>query len=405
MGKDLRGKDLGKGFSQRSDGRYEARVMVRGQKIHLYNNSLKDLKQEFAKAKEELENDVNIKYQNVTVDEWFQEWFERYKKPSLKPSSAYPTVSRYNSIFKEHIGHLRLVDLRGAQIQSAIVAAQNAGRARSSIRSAVSTVRDCFKIAQNNNIIRSNPAVDVLLPWGETKPTLQRCLDKEERIEFLEEASNTYYKELYYVMLLTGLRIGEVGGLFWSDIDFKQKVIHVNRSLHCQYHNGVKTQVMTDPKTVNSFRSIPFMGEVEEMLKSWKVKQNGLKKALGSRWRVQGDYDDVVFTSSMGSLITRYIVEKEINKIVANVNAKRLFEGRPQMEKIYPHALRHTFCSMCFERGMQPKVVQMIMGHANFSTTMNIYTHVVGAVSAEDAAKFGTSIFDEQEDDWSEEDI
>lgn len=396
LGKDLKGRELGKGISQRADGRYEARATIRGQKIDLYSSDLKQLRKDFDKARAEAEQDMDVKYKDITMDEWFEEWFTRIKKPSLKPTSTYPTYSRYKSVFKPHIGQIKLRELMGAHIQVAVAAAQDNGRAKSSIRSAVSTLRDCLHSAQNSHIISSNPVIDATLPWQENKVVLQRYLDEEERVEFLEEASKTYYKELYYIMLLTGMRIGEVGGLFWSDVDFKKRVIHINRSYSCQYHSGVKTQMLTDPKTLNSIRDIPFMGEVEEMFQEWKKKQDKLKKELGSRWRSEEWLKDAVFTTRMGSPVTRYIAEKEINKIVANINARRLFEGREPMPGVYPHALRHTFCSICFERGMKPKVVQMIMGHANYSTTMNIYTHVTGNTIVGDAEKFGTRLLDNQ---------
>ena len=110
-------------------------------------------------------------------------------------------------------------------------------------------------------------------------------------------------------MFLTGLRVGELGGLMWNDIDFEKKCIRIERSLSCQYEKGVKTQRITTPKTYNSYRTIPFMGEAEEMFKAQLVKQKALKKELGDRWR--SDIPDLVFTTTMGSPVTRYIAEKE----------------------------------------------------------------------------------------------
>ena len=65
-------------------------------------------------------------------------------------------------------------------------------------------------------------------------------------------------------MCLTGVRVGELGGMKWSDIDFKKKVVHVRRSLSCSYYNGEKRMMLVTPKTVNSIREIPFLGEMEE---------------------------------------------------------------------------------------------------------------------------------------------
>jgi len=79
-------------------------------------------------------------------------------------------------------------------------------------------------------------------------------------------------------MFLTGMRIGEVGGLKWSDVDFENKCININRSLSCQYEYGNKVMLLTTPKTHNSYRKIPFFGEAEEMYKSQKKNRINLKK-------------------------------------------------------------------------------------------------------------------------------
>lgn len=81
MPKDLKGRELPKGIYQRKDGRYEARALINGIKIQLYNFNLKELKVEFEKRKEEAKQGVDKKLSNITLDEWFEEWFTRYKIP------------------------------------------------------------------------------------------------------------------------------------------------------------------------------------------------------------------------------------------------------------------------------------------------------------------------------------
>ena len=392
MGKDLKGRELGKGLYQRPDGRYEAKAMIKGIKINLYDTDLKQLKIALEKAKDELKEGIDSKFKDITVGEWFDYWFERYKLPALKASSVYPTKGRYKSTFGVMLDSLRLDQLRNVHIQEAVNELVKKGRAVSSIRSALGLFRACLDSAKNNSIIRVNPSFDIVVPWSENKQVLRRFLTVEERDLFLKEIENSLYKEMYYVMLGTGMRIGEVGGLSWSDVDFKNEVIHITKSLCCQYEGGVKTQKLTLPKTVNSVRDIPFMGEVGPMLQQWKEKQLKWKRELGPRWRAEGDLSNLVFTTSMGSPVTRYVVEKDMRNIVAQINAQRIYEGKKEIEHIYPHALRHTFCSMCFERDMNPKVVQQIMGHANYSTTMDIYTHVTNTHIEEDIKKFGGSV-------------
>ena len=121
-----------------------------------------------------------------------------------------------------------------------------------------------------------------------------------------------------------------------------------------------------------------------------------------NRFRATGEYADRVFVTTMGSPVLRYHAEKEIKKVVKEINEQEAFESvqeqrEPQyFEDMYPHAIRHTFCSRCFEAGMQPKVVQSIMGHQHYSTTIDIYTHVSESKYQEEAGKIGRAMEPEE---------
>lgn len=399
MGKDLKGKELGKGVRQRKDGRYEARAMVDGMKISVIKSNLKDCLIDFRNAKQRAVNNMDYKRSNITLNEWFEEWFDTYKKPYMKETSVYPMRSKYYNIFGNTLGNKKVVDINNIDIQSVINDMKNKGRAASSMRTALGIIRDCLESAKNNRIINVNPCFDIKVYW-ENKTVLRRFLSKEEQELFLNKSKNNndWYYEMLYIMLHTGMRVGEVGGLKWEDIDYKNKCIHINRSLSCQYEKGKKVMRLTTPKTHNSYRDIPFMGEVEEMLKSQYEKQQRAKKNLGDRWREEVGFENFVFTSSMGSPVTRYIAEKQINKIVNEINEEEMFNAVKEnrvpnlFEKVYPHALRHTFCSRCFECNMNPKVVQKIMGHQHYSTTIDIYTHVTEEKMEDEISKFNIAL-------------
>ena len=399
MGKNLKGKELGKGIRQRKDGRYEARAVVEGINISIIKSSLKECLEEFKEAKKMASNNMDMKRVNITLNEWFEEWFEQYKKPYIKETSIYPLRSKYYNIFGNTLGDKKVAEINNIDIQSVINSMRDNGRAASSMRTALSTIRECLESAKNNRIIQVNPCFDIKVYW-ENKTTLRRFLSKEEQELFLNKSKNNgdWYYEMFYIMLHTGMRIGEVGGLKWEDIDFKNKCIHINRSLSCQYEKGKKIMRLTTPKTHNSYREIPFMGEVEDMLNAQYKKQQIYKENLGDRWREEEGFENFVFTSSMGSPVTRYIAEKQINKIVKEINEEEMFNAVKEnrvptlFEKVYPHALRHTFCSRCFECNMNPKVVQKIMGHQHYSTTIDIYTHVTNEKIEDEISKFNIAL-------------
>ena len=222
-------------------------------------------------------------------------------------------------------------------------------------------------------------------------------MTQEEQNEFLNEVEDSWYKEMFYFIFLTGVRVGELGGLQWPDINFTRKITEINRSLSCSYYNGEKREILVTPKTVNSTRQIPFMGEIEEILKSQREKQASLKKELGDRWRGKEELGDLVFTTSMGSPCTRYIVEKEIKKVIKRMREKEAVlavqeHREPKtIRDFHPHTIRHTFATRCFEKKMEPKVVQKLMGHSSISITMNIYTHVLENKMNEEIQKFGSA--------------
>ena len=399
MGKDLKGKELGKGIRQRKDGRYEARAIVDGIKISVIKSNLKECLEEFKEAKQRAANNMDYKRSNITLNEWFEEWFDNYKKPYMKETSIYPMRSKYYNIFGNTLGNKKVVDINNIDIQSVINDMRDKGRASSSMRTALGIIRDCLESAKNNRIININPCFDIKVYW-ENKTVTRRFLTKEEQNLFLtkSKSNNDWYYEMLYIMLHTGMRVGEVGGLKWEDIDFKNKCIHIKRSLSCQYEKGKKIMRLTTPKTHNSYRDIPFMGEVEEMLNAQYKKQQCVKKNLGDRWREEVGFENFVFTSSMGSPVTRYIAEKQINKIVKEINEEEMFNAVKEnrvptlFEKVHPHALRHTFCSRCFECNMNPKVVQKIMGYQHYSTTIDIYTHVTNEKIEDEISKFNIAL-------------
>ncbi|MDD4370163.1 MAG: tyrosine-type recombinase/integrase [Anaerostipes sp.] len=270
-------------------------------------------------------------------------------------------ISKFNNTFGRLLGEMCIQDIKNFHIQSAITTLNSEGRASSSIKDALGNVTRCMEAAKNNNIIAVNPCFDIRLPWP-SKKRLSRFLNQEEQEKFMTTAENNWYYEMFYVMFNTGLRVGEVGGLKWCDVDFNEKCIHVNQALSTNYVKGVKHEKLTTLKTPNSYRRIPFIGNVEEMLRKQKEKQKRLKKNLGERYRGKGDFDNLVFCTTMGSPITRYVAEKEINKVVDAINYEETFvsvkENREPLpfDKVYSHALRHTFCSRCFEKKSHQKL-------------------------------------------------
>ncbi len=392
MGKDLKGKSLGVGYSQRKDKRYEARAMVNGVKICLYDMHLPTLKKRFEEEKAKVLRQENNVRPDLTLKEWFEEWFTSYKSPALKSEVSKKAYYRkVSNTYIDAIGDKKLETITHMNMQNTTNELLNKFKSRT-IREALGVLRECLDIAMMNSLIKSNPCTNINIINENEAVQERRVLSSREIEMFLDEIQYEYYNEAYQILLLTGMRIGEFSGLQWQDINFQTKTIKIQRSLSTGYVEGKKIEYLTSPKTSNSYRTIPFFGNVGELFKAWKVKQDEHKKKLGSRWRLREELGDLVFTTTLGSPVTRYALSHNIEKVLKNINEKEKYnaaiEGRePQLvEHIYPHAFRHTFATRCFEKKLDPVVIQRIMGHSDYSVTLK-YTHLLEAKLNEEIAK------------------
>lgn len=394
MGKNLKGKELGKGFSQRKDGRYEARATINGVKIDIYDTNLAKLKKSFEQEKAKVLREEKNLRPNITLEEWYNEWFEKYKSLQLKSVVSRNSYDRkIRNTYISILGQKCMKDITQLNVQTATNELIQKGYVEKSIRQAIGIMRECFDVAVVNSIVATNPCISIVIKNANIQQD-RRVLTHKEQDVFLNEVRDSYYYEVYCILLLTGMRIGELSGLQWQDVDFENKRIYIKRSMTTAYIDGEKIEELTTPKTAKSYRTIPFFGEAEKMLKNWKQKQDIVRKKMGNRWRGNPAHGDLVFTTTVGSAVTRYVLTNHINKVVQDINLKEIYkasvEGRApeKFENLYPHAFRHTFATRCFEKKLESLFIQKIMGHSNYSTTVS-YTHILDNIKEEEVKKAG----------------
>ena len=194
-------------------------------------------------------------------------------------------------------------------------------------------------------------------------------MTKKEMEFFLSQAEGTFYYNLYVVALETGLRIGELMGLQWSDIDFNKKVMRVRRSLCYFSKEGKYVFEWHDTKTHNSKRSIPLTSKALSVLKQQKIVRQTifLKHANDAI----DEYRDLVFVTRNNRPTQQFIVQECID-----VTIRRIQKEYPEFERFSPHCFRHTFATRAIENGMQPKTLQKLLGHGSLQMTMDLYCHV-----------------------------
>ncbi len=230
MAKDNKGRELPKGITQRKDGRYQARYMFEGKRITIYDKDLKQLEKKLRSALYEVEHGIHAKLEKITLDAWFKTWIKEYKALTVKEN----TIRTYEIIYEHHIkkklGKKKLKELRSEHIQTQLNSMARANYSNSTIELASIILNSMLKQAIKNGIISVNPMFAVNIPRKREKKMIH-ALTREEQEMFMSHVKGTEYEILFTVALSTGMRIGELSGLEWENVDFGNGVIKVRKTL------------------------------------------------------------------------------------------------------------------------------------------------------------------------------
>lgn len=379
MSVNLKGKPLPKGIRQRKDGRYEGRFTYKGQEYTLYNTNLKILQGEMADKRYEVEHGLYAKETNVTVDTWFHTWLKEYKKNTIK----YGTYKLYQDEYESHIkavfGKRKLKDIRGEHVQK-LFNDMASKYSRTTINLTKVILSGMYRQAVKNGIVLRNPVANTSIKKEKRKKQIS-AMSLEEQKLFLRYSKKSPYYGVYAVALGTGMRPGELRALQWNDIDFENKVIHVNGTLKYVPKANEK-YIIDDPKTASGRRDIPILDYVMETLKMYRKEQLKMRMLLGDKWSPQPGFENLVFTGRFGRCITDTALHTDMKKILEEIR-----QDGYEIKTYHPHSLRHTFATRGLEQGIPPKVMQEILGHTSITMTLDIYSHVLPDKKAEEMDK------------------
>lgn len=382
MGKDLKGKELGKGITQRKDGSYHARFTNRFDKRQsVYGKTLKEVKNNLAMAMSEDICKKNVVQPGTTVDQWYEKWMRIYKKPVVRANTVRQYQYVYEHNIRPYIGNIKLADVTKLMVTDVMNQLKAKGYAWESLNKVKVLLTDMFDRAIEDEFAVRNPAKGARNPRN--KPQKQvKALSREDQLDFFQCSNGTFYDNLFRTAVSTGLRPGELFALTENDIDFENMEIHVTKTLLYQKLEGdtCKTFHIDDPKTYTSRRTVPINKYCEEALK----KQILLHKLVcnNSPYRGKLEFPDLIFCTKFGTPLNSVLYSSAIEKIVNEINLMR--DPLDLMEKFSGHCFRHTFATRCFEAGIQPKTVQTYLGHASLQMTMDLYTSVMEQKKTED---------------------
>ena len=398
MGKSLNGKELGKGISQRADGLFVARKMIDGKTVQVSGRSLTEVRSKF---KEAIEKEKTKYTSDMTFKDWYDVWLNTVKLPKMKCDlSGVMFRKKYEKTYLKILGDSKIGDIKQIDIQKATNDMINDGVGVTTVNTCLSSTRQIFKYAVANELVLVNPCIDVYVSKDNITRRPSFALEDWMIDLFFECMQGKCAYELFKVMLLTGTRIGELSALRWEDIDFENKVIHIRRSLISTNVDGKAAFRFVAPKTGTGIRSIPFVGDIEEVLKEWKVKREKIHERLLAEHPdvYEERFRDLVFvvTSDGRPYIIhnyRLFIRQNMKRMAVREKELAKEEGRDPREipMIHSHLFRHTFATKCFEAGVSPVYVKSILGHASYAMTMH-YTHTTDTQTKCEIEKLDTAM-------------
>jgi len=381
--RDNKGRVLQMGESQQDDGRYVYRYTTpTGKRKSVYSWRLtasdstpagrryeKSLREKIRDIEKQLRLEVYC--EDLTVCELVEKYIMTKTGVKHNTRTGYKYVQ--NILAKEPFGQRKIASIKTSDAKIFLISMQEAGRGYSTICTVRGVLRPAFQMATDDDMIVKNPFQFELHTVVVNDSVKRDALTREQERKFLqfiaEDEHYSRYYDAFFILFKTGLRISEFCGLTIRDIDFKKNVIKVNHQLQ---RIGGKQYVCEKTKTDNGVREVPMKPEVIA----------AFKRIINSRPKpkiepIIDGYSGFLFLDSKDRPKVALHWEKYFQLSVEKYNSIY----RVQLPKITPHVCRHTFCTNMAKSGMNPKVLQYIMGHGDISVTLDTYTHI----KAEDA--------------------
>lgn len=285
-----------------------------------------------------------------TINQITKEWKEE-KKKYVKKS----TYAAYQLLIQNHIKPYfgDLYEVNEEKVQQFVFDKLDAGLSEKTIRDIIIVLKMILKFGIKNGYLEY-VQIDAKFPSKQEKKDLD-VLSKSDQKKFMEHLRNNFtFKNLgIFICLSTGMRIGEICGLRWCDVDTTEGVIKVRHTLQRIYIIEGETRhtelLLDTPKTANSVRDIPMSSELLKMLKS-------LNKVVNENY---------------------YVISNDIKPIEPRTyrNYYKKLCKQLDIPELKFHGLRHSFATRCIESKADYKTVSVLLGHSNISTTLNLYVH------------------------------
>lgn len=382
------GRVLPPNVSRRADGRYIHRSMVYGKPHYIYDRDLDKLKEKILEFEYSLKNGKVLDISKLSLDEYYPQYIELYKKNNVKETTLKNLTAYYNWYIKGAvIARMPIKDLK----RSMVIAhfrelADKRNLAQSTLRNLASYLYNACEQALYDGVISLNPCINIMKYITAQPKEIRDALTVEETqlmLDYLkQEGWANVYLPIIGIGIGTGMRWGELSGLTWKDIDMNERIIYVNHGIHYRDKGTGKHEFfITTPKTINAVRRIPMSDEVYELFK--------IQKKYQKQMRIRDDividgYKGFVFTAKTGNPYTHESIVRTTKLVVKRANEWEAERAKQENRKPVvirshtPHIWRHTFTTRLVEKEVPYETLLLLLGHASIKTSMDIYTHIKG---------------------------
>lgn len=393
------------GESQRPNGTYAYRWTSSDGKRHVvYAPTLEELRIQEQQIVVDKYDGIRTDKKNLTVNNMFELWCQL--KRGIKDSTFKNYIYMYELFVMPVFGKNKISMVKKSDIRRFYNSLADGKILKiATIDNVHNVLHQVFQVAVDDDIIRANPTDGMLkelkLSHGFEREKKNALTVEQQKLFFdylLNDQKNHQWYPIFYIMANTGMRVGEITGLRWRDVDLEEGIISINHTLVYYNHRDEKGCYFSinTPKTKAGEREIPMTEGVKKAFIMEKEYQ--MNAGIESVSNIDG-YDDFIFINRYGVVQNQGNLNKAIKRIMRDCNDEILEKyGADSNPVLLPHfschILRHTFATRLCESGINLKVIQSVLGHADVSTTMNIYVDVTNAMKKKEIAAFGDYMAD-----------
>ena len=347
-------------ISKRTDGRWMARITLpNGQRKAYYGRTRQEASQKLVQAQKALADGLPLTGQRQRCGAFLETWLCDSAAQRVRPK----TLRRYQEIVRLHIapeiGRIHLGRLTPQHVDKMLSGIAAKGASARTVEHCRAVLRNALHHAMRHSLVGRNVAALADCPPVPAREVTPLTSDAAKCI--LRAVQGDRLEALFTVAVACGLRQSETLGLRWSDVNMDDGTLNIQRTL--QRVDGVFT--FFPPKTARSRRTIAMPVPVATALRQHMTRQLEERMLLGSAW--EGDaWGELVFADEAGRPLTSFHVSRRFGRLLQ-------LAGLPAMRY---HDLRHGAASLMAAQGVSARVAMEILGHAQISTTLNIYTHI-----------------------------